>query len=63
MTIQLEFTPELVAEIRYQRFKHLVPIVQRRMETLLLKAHGLSHEQIEEIVGVTGNTIREYFDL
>jgi transposase len=33
------------------------------METLLLKAHGLSHEQIEEIVGVTGNTIREYFDL
>ncbi len=33
------------------------------MEMLLLKAHGLSHEQIEEIVGVTGNTIREYFDL
>lgn len=63
MTIQLKFTPELVAEIRYQRFNHLVPIVQRRMETLLLKAHGLSHEQIEEIVGVSGNTIREYFDL
>jgi uncharacterized protein YneF (UPF0154 family) len=62
MTIQFEFTPELIAEIRYQRFNHLVPIVQRRMETLLLKAHGLSHEQIEEIVGVTGNTIREYFD-
>jgi transposase len=33
------------------------------METLLLKAHDLSHEQIEEIVGVSGNTIREYFDL
>jgi transposase len=63
MTIQLEFTPELIREIRYQRFNHLVPLVQRRMETLLLKAHGLSHEQIEEIVGVTGNTIREYFDL
>ena len=63
MTIQLEFTPELIAEIRYQRFNHLVPIVQRRMETLLLKAHGLSHEQIEEIVGVSGNTVREYFDL
>jgi len=24
------------------------------METLLLKAHGLTHEKIEEIVGVTG---------
>jgi ATP/maltotriose-dependent transcriptional regulator MalT len=58
MTKQPEFTPELVAKIRYQRFNHLAPIMQRRMETLLLKAHGLSHEQIEEIVGVTGNTIR-----
>ena len=63
MTIQLEFTPELIEEIRYQRYNHLVPLVQRRMETLLLKAHNLSHEQIEEIVGVTGNTIREYFEL
>jgi transposase len=63
MTIQLEFTPALITEIRYQRYHHLVPLVQRRMETLLLKAHHLSHEQIEEIVGVTGNTIREYFEL
>lgn len=63
MTIQLDFTPELIAEIRYQRYNHLVPLVQRRRETLLLKAHNLSHEQIEEIVGVTGNTIREYFEL
>jgi hypothetical protein len=57
MTIQLEFTPELIEEIRYQRYNHLVPLVQRRMETLLWKAHNLSHEQIEEIVGVTGNTL------
>ena len=63
MTIQLDFTPELIAELRYQRYHHLVPLVQRRMETLLLKAHNLSHEPIEEIVGVTGNTIREYFEL
>ena len=63
MTIQLDFTPELIAELRYQRYNHLVPLVQRRMETLLLKAHNLSHEPIEEIVGVTGNTIREYFEL
>jgi transposase len=63
MTIQLDFTPELITEIRYQRYNHLVPLVQRRMETLLLKAHNLSHAQIEEIVGVTGNTIREYFEL
>jgi len=63
MTIQFEFTPEQIVELRYQRYNHLVPLVQRRMETLLLKAHNLSHGQIEEIVGVTGNTIREYFEL
>ena len=53
MTIHLEFTPELISEIRYQRYNHLVPLVQRRMETLLLKAYNLSPEQIEEIVGVS----------
>ena len=32
-------------------------------ETFAERARGLPHEQIEEIVGVTGNTICEYFDL
>jgi transposase len=63
MTIQLKFTLEQITEIRYQRYNHLVPLVQRRMEALLLKAHNLSPEQIEEIVGVSGNTIREYYEL
>ena len=63
MTIQLEFTPEQITELRFQRYNHLVPLVQRRMETLLLKAYNLPHQQIEEIVGVSGNTMREYFEL
>ena len=63
MTIQIEFTPEQISELRYQHYKHLVPLVQRRMEALLLKAHNLPHGQIEEIIGVTGNTIRECFEL
>ena len=62
MTIQLEFTPEQIDELRYQRYNHLAPLVQRRMETLLLKAYKLPDQQIEEIVGVSGNTIREYFE-
>jgi len=33
------------------------------MEALLLKAHNLSARQIEDIVGVSGNTIREYYEL
>jgi transposase len=63
MTIQLEFTPEILKELYYQRYNHLAPLVQRRMDALWLKAHDLPHAQIAELVGVTENTIREYFEL
>jgi transposase len=63
MTIQLEFTPEIISELKYQRFHHPAPVVQRRMEAVLLKAHDLAHAQIAELVGVTENTIRDYFEL
>jgi len=63
MTKQLEFSPEVKAEIHYQRYNHLAPLVQRRMEALWLKAHELPHGQIAQLVGVSENTIREYFEL
>jgi transposase len=33
------------------------------MEAVWLKGHDLSHAQIAELVGVTENTIRDYFEL
>ena len=63
MTIQLEFTPEIRSILNHERYHHFVPLVQRRMEALWLKSHGLSHEQIAKLVGVTENTIREYFEM
>jgi len=63
MTIQLEFPPEILKELYYHRYNHLAPLVQRRMDALWLKAHGLPHAQIAELVGVTDNTLREYFEL
>ena len=63
MTIQLEFTPEKLQEIHYQRYNHPAPLVQRRMEAVWLKGHRLQHKQIAELVGVTENTIRDYFEL
>jgi transposase len=63
MTIQFEFTPEILKELYYHRYNHLAPLVQRRMEALWLKAHGLPHAQIAELVGVSENTVREYFEL
>lgn len=63
MTIQLEISPEDQASFHYERYHHLVPLVQRRMEALWLKSHHLPHAQIAELVGVTENTLREYFRL
>ena len=63
MTIQLELTQEILKEIHYHRYNHPAPLVQRRMEALWLKGHGLPHAQIAELVGVTENTIRDYFEL
>ena len=63
MTIHLEFTPEILKELYYHRYRHLAPLVQRRMDALWLKAHELPQAQIAELVGVTENTIREYFEL
>ena len=61
--MQLEFTPEVLDELNYERYRHPLPLVQRRMEALWLKSHGLPHGQIAQLVGVTENTLRDYFQL
>jgi transposase len=33
------------------------------MEALWLKSHGLPHQQIAQLVSVSENTLREYFEL
>jgi transposase len=63
MTMQLEFPPTLQAALNYERYHHPVPLVQRRMEALWLKSHGLPHGQIAQLVGITENPLREYFQL
>jgi len=63
MTMQLEFTPASQDALNYERYHHPVPLVQRRREALWLKSHGLPHGQIAQLVGVTDNTLRDYFQL
>ncbi len=63
MTTQLEFTPELQEVLNYERYHHPVPLVQRRMEVLWLKSHGLPHALIAKLAGVSENTMREHFRL
>ena len=52
MTVELQFSPEIRQELRYQRYNHPAPLVQRRMEALWLKAHKLPHGQIAQLLGV-----------
>ena len=63
MTIQLTFTPEIQEALNYERYHHPVPLVQRGMEVLWLKSHGLAHELIARLAGVSENTMRDYFAL
>lgn len=63
MTIQFEFSPEMLKELNYQRYNHLSPLVQRRMDALRLKAHGMLHKEIAEVIGIAENTLRDYFEL
>jgi transposase len=59
--INLTFTDEMKAELRYLRFNHPHPHVQTKMEALLLKAHDIPHHLIASITGKCENTIRTYF--
>src|SRR6201988_3612819 len=63
MTMQLEFTPEILGELNYERYRHPIPLVQRRREVLWLKSHGLPHGQIAQLVNISENTLRGYFQL
>jgi transposase len=61
--MQLEFTPAILEELNYARFHHPLPMVQRRMEALWLKSHGLPHGQIARLVNISENTLRDYLQL
>jgi transposase len=63
MTLQLEFPPALQEALNSERYHHPLPLVQRRMEALWLKSHGLPHGQIAQLVNITENTLRDYFQL
>ena len=58
--IRLSFTEEAIKELDYQRYHHPHPRVQKKMEVVLLKAKGLSNEQIVHCVGICPNTMRSY---
>lgn len=58
--IRIEFTPEMIAELKYQRYHHPHPRVQQKMEVLYLKSQGLAHQEIRQICGISKTTLTVY---
>jgi transposase len=56
------FSPEVLAEIRHDRYHHPHPRVQRKMEVLWLKSRGLTHADIAEFADVAPRSVQRYLD-
>lgn len=57
-----DFPDEVLAEIRYDRFHHPHPLVQRKMEVLWLKSQGLPHPEIARLADVSLRSVQRYLD-
>src|SRR5262245_44754975 len=56
------FSAEDLKAIDHDRYHHPHPRVQRQMEALWLKSHGLPHQQIADLAGVCRRTLQRYLD-
>ena len=56
------FTAEERSALAHDRFHHPDPRVQRKMEVLWLKSHGLSHDEIAAYADVSRRTVQRYLD-
>src|SRR3954465_9394334 len=59
---EFTFSDEDLQAITNDRYPHPHPHVQRKMEVLWLKSHGLPHQQIAQLAGVSLRTVQRYLD-
>ncbi len=58
--IKIEFTDDQIKELEHERFHYPEPRVQRKLEVLYLKSHGLSHKMICKLCKISNVTLVEY---
>jgi len=58
----ITFTADNRRALAHDRYHHLDPHVQRKMEVLWLKSHGLSHHEIATCADVSRRTVQRYLD-
>src|SRR5215204_2007898 len=56
------FSGDDLKAIAKDRYDDPHPLVQRKMEVLWLKSHGLPHQQIANLAGVSLRTLHRYLD-
>jgi transposase len=59
---QISFTDEDRRSLAHDRYHHLDPRVQRKMEVLWLKSHGLGHDDIATLADVSRRTVQRYLN-
>lgn len=57
MMIQVTFSKNDIATIKYERIYHPHPRIQQKMDVLWFKANGLPHKKIAELATVCENTV------
>jgi transposase len=58
----ITFTADDRRSLAHDRFHHPDPRVQRKMEVLWLKSHGLGHDRIATLADVSRRTVQRYLD-
>jgi transposase len=58
--LKLECSTEAVEALRYWRFHHPHPLVQLKMEVVLLRSQGVPNEQIQHLCGISKATLYRY---
>lgn len=61
--IKLTFTDEELSKLRKIRNEHPHPVLRRRALVMLLKYEEIPHHKIASIVGISENTVRNYFEM
>ena len=58
----IHFTAEDRQALAHDRYHHPDPRVQRKMEVLWLKSHGLDHDRIASLADVSRRTVQRYLN-
>jgi transposase len=58
--LAINVTAEQLVQLHEERFHHPHPRVQKKMETIYLRAQGLAVGEVCRLVGISANTYRAY---